>query len=232
MQAPELITVRDVAQEAAKLFSALAEEAVKARGRFRVVLSGGSTPLAMYDLLKSRALPWRDTWLYWGDERFVPYSDPRSNYGAAKARLLDAAPVPEHQVHPWPFVPGRPEVAAGAYAEVLREKAGEEPDFDLVLLGLGEDAHTASLFPGDDALGAEGLTVVARPESQAATRLSLTARALSRGRVVAFLVAGEGKREALAATLYGERDPLKYPAQAISARERLLWITDQAVAKP
>lgn len=225
----ELLTAEDVAQEAAALVSRLAEAAVAARGCFRVVLSGGSTPLAMYDLLKARALPWHATWLYWGDERFVPYSDPKSNYGAAKARLLDAALVPEHQVHPWPFVPDRPEVAAGAYAEVLRETAGEAPDFDLVLLGLGEDGHTASLFPGDDALAAEGLTAVVRPASQKTVRLTLTARALSQGRVVAFLVAGESKREALAATLYGERDPLRFPAQAISARERLLWISDQAL---
>lgn len=239
MPEAEIVSVPSVAEEAAGLFAALAREAVRERGSFKAVLSGGKTPLAMYDLLKAEDLPWRQTRLFWGDERFVPYSDPRSNFGAAKARLLDAVPVPQSQVHPWPYVPGRPEVAAGAYEELLGEMLGGPPrsgagldaGFDLVLLGLGEDGHTASLFPGADALGAEGLTVVARPDSAGVTRLSLTAEALSLGRVVAFLVAGESKRAALEETLYGERDPLKYPAQAIRAKERLVWLTDQDLGR-
>jgi 6-phosphogluconolactonase len=227
MRESNVHVVPSVAEAAANLFAESARESVAARGKFAVVLSGGSTPLAMYDLLRhDKDLPWKDTFFFWGDERFVPYSHPDSNYGAARARLLDHLPVAESHVHPWPFVPERPQVAADSYAEVLAERLGKPPLFDLVLLGLGEDAHTASLFPGGAALDAEALTVVTSSPS-GDTRLSLTPRALSQARVVAFLVSGESKREALLGTLYGERDPNRYPAQAITALERLVWLTDQ-----
>jgi 6-phosphogluconolactonase len=230
---PELHVVTSVARAGAELFAACARESVAERGRFAVVLSGGGTPLAMYDLLRAdygNTLPWADTLFFWGDERFVPYSHADSNFGAAKTRLLDGLPALQSNIHPWPYVPDRPEVAAAAYAQIITDRLGSPPSFDLVLLGLGGDAHTASLFPGDGALAATGLTAVTEPASQA-TRMTLTAQTLSQGRVVAFLVAGEGKRRALESTLYSERDPRRYPAQAISARERLVWLTDQDVVK-
>ena len=223
---PEVLNVPSVAEAAADLFADLARESVGREGRFVVLLSGGSTPLAMYKILRTRAdLPWKQTVIFWGDERFVPHDAAESNFGNADEALLEHVPVPLSNIHPWPFVPGDPEGAARTYETLLRETLGKPPRFDLTFLGLGEDGHTASLFPGTGAVHAEGLTVVSRTEARG-TRLSLTAGTLSRSRVVTFLVSGEGKREALTNTLRGAHDPERYPAQAIEAEERLLWLTD------
>ncbi len=218
----------DLPRSAAELFVEQAERSVRERGSFYALLSGGSTPLKMYHrLLQTHAdAPfWAHTHLFWGDERFVPHDHPESNYGVAKGSFLDSLSVPPENIHPWPYLEGDPERAASSYETALTEVLGPVPAFDLTLLGLGDDAHTASLFPGTGAVLAEGLTTVVRPEGKG-TRLSLTPRALSESRVVAFLVSGEGKREALAATLQGPNDPERYPAQAIGAQERLLWLTD------
>ena len=223
---PEILTVPAVAEAAADLFTELSKESVQKEGRFVALLSGGSTPLAMYEILKTRAdLPWEQTILFWGDERFVPHNDPDSNFGNADEALLKHVPVPLNNIHPWPFVPNDPEGAARTYETLLQATLGKLPRFDLTFLGLGEDGHTASLFPGTGAVQAQGLTVVSRTEERG-TRLSLTASALSRSRVVAFLVSGEGKREALTNTLRAAHDPERYPAQAVGAEERLLWLTD------
>lgn len=221
--------VTDVAEAAGALLAEKAEESVAASGRFMVVLSGGSTPLKMYAWLVEHytdAPFWRDTHVFWGDERFVPHSHPDSNYGAAKRVLLDPLPVPKGQIHPWPYLEGDPDAAAAAYADLLRQVLGDAP-FDLTLLGLGDDAHTASLFPGTGAVFDEGLTTVVRPAGKE-TRLSLTTGTLSRSRTVAFLVQGEGKRTALEATLAPNDAPdlNRTPARAVSALEELLWLTD------
>lgn len=221
--------VDNVAEAAGALFVEQAEASVRERGRFVVVLSGGSTPLKMYGWLQGHhadAAFWRDTHVLWGDERFVPHEQPDSNYGAAKAALLDHVPVPGAQVHPWPFLEDDPEGSAAQLADTLRTLLNDGP-FDLTLLGLGEDAHTASLFPGTGAVFDEGLTTVVRPPGKG-TRLSLTAATLSRSRTVAFLVQGEGKREALARTLAPDENPNfdQTPARAIRAQNDLLWLTD------
>lgn len=229
--------VKDVAETAGELLVAKAGESVQKSGRFVVVLSGGSTPLKMYAWLVEHhadAPFWRNTHVFWGDERFVPHDHPDSNYGAAKGVLLDSLPVPKGQIHPWPYLGGNPEAAAAVYADLLRQVLDDAP-FDLTLLGLGDDAHTASLFPGTGAVFDEGLTTVVRPAGKE-TRLSLTAGTLSHSRTVAFLVQGEGKRAALEATLAPDGtsdytsnqapDLNRTPARAVSAREELLWLTD------
>ena len=226
LMTPEILTVPSVAAAAADLFADLAKESVEREGRFVALLSGGSTPLAMYERLRTRDdLPWEQTVIFWGDERFVPHDDPQSNFGNADEALLEHVPVPLSNIHPWPFVPGDPEGAARTYETLLQATLGKPPRFDLTFLGLGEDGHTASLFPDTEAVRAQGLTVVSRTEERG-TRLSLTAGALSRSRVVAFLVSGEGKREALTKTLRAAHDPERLPAQAVGAEERLLWLTD------
>lgn len=221
--------VENVAEAAGALFVERAETNVRERGRFVVVLSGGSTPLKMYDWLleEYRDAPfWRDTHVLWGDERFVPHAHPDSNYGAAKAALLDHVDVPSSQVHPWPHLENDPEGSAAGLADTLRTLLEGGP-FDLTLLGLGEDAHTASLFPGTGAVFDEGLTTVVRPPGKG-TRLSLTAGTLSRSRTVAFLVQGEGKREALRRTLEPDENPNfdQTPARAVRAQNELFWLTD------
>lgn len=224
---PEILCVDDVTSAARRLFEERMRASVEARGRFTVALSGGSTPLPLYRQLASRtSLPWERTWLAWGDERYVPPDHPDSNAGAARRALLDEVPVPESQVLAWPYL-ASPEASAEAYAAALEEAFGHEPSFDLTLLGLGGDGHTASLFPGTGAALRSGLTLVVRPPGQGHPRLSLAAEALSRSRVVAFLVQGEAKRAALEATLSsGGDDPDRFPAHAIGARERLLIVTD------
>ena len=202
---------------------------VRERGRFVLALSGGSTPLGLYRALASRLeLPWDHTLVFWGDERFVPHDHEDSNYRAAKEAFLDALPLPEHNLYPWPEPHSGLglEQAARKYAETLRATLGKTPTFDLQLLGLGEDGHTASLFPGTGATRAAGLTLAARPSGVAQPRLSLTAPALSRSRTVLFLVSGESKRAALRAALAGEGEFERYPARAVSALEQLMWLTD------
>lgn len=221
--------VKNVAEAAGALFAKHAERSVAERGRFTVNLSGGSTPLKMYAWLVAQHADdpfWKHTYFFWGDERFVPHDHPDSNYGAAKAALLDPLEIAAAHVHPWPYHEGDPDSAAADYANLLQQTLGDKP-FDLTLLGLGDDAHTASLFPGTGAVFDEGLTTVVRPPGKE-TRLSLTSKMLSHSRTVAFLVQGEGKREALDRTLAPADTPDldRTPARAISAHEALIWLTD------
>lgn len=228
---PEVQKVEDVGVAGAQLFVETAQRSIRARGTFYVALSGGSTPLEMYSHLVEhyRDAPfWTQTQLFWGDERFVPHDDDDSNFGAAKAHLIRHVPIPDGQVHPWPYLEDEPERASHAYATIISEVLGGAPHFDLTFLGLGDDAHTASLFPGTGAVHEEGLTAVVRPDGKG-TRLSLTAPLLSQSRTVAFLVQGEKKRDALEGTLQGEGDLDHFPARAVSAQEQLLWLTDLAV---
>lgn len=227
--------VKDVSQAAGALFVAQAEASVAANGRFTVVLSGGSTPMKMYAQLAAEyadAPFWRHTHVFWGDERFVPHDHPDSNYGAAKEALLDRVALPPENVHPWPYVEDDPETAAMELGDTLQTFLSTAP-FDLTFLGLGDDAHTASLFPGTGAVFDEGTTTVVKPPGKE-TRLSMTANTLSRSRTVAFLVQGEGKKAALERTL--SPDPLpnydSTPARAIRAQNEVLWLTDVELTLP
>lgn len=235
----EITQTTDLTASALSLFESEMLRGVRARGRFAVALSGGSTPLGLYRALAGRTdLPWEQVLVFWGDERFVPHDHADSNYRAAREAFLDALPIPTGNIYPWPEPPAGEEArgealerAAAAYAATLRSALGEEPVFDLQLLGLGDDAHTASLYPGDPAVRATGLTVAARPEAAPQARLSLTAPALSASRAVAFLVSGEGKRAAFEGTLSGAGEDELYPARAVTALERVVWLTDLAAPR-
>ncbi len=224
--------VNDVARAATALFVERATASYQERGFFIVVLSGGSTPLKMYDLLCSDYADedfWAHTYLFWGDERFVPHDHPDSNYGAAKQRLIDKVAIPDANIIPWPYVEGDPEGACAAYARRVVDNTSNPPKFDLVFLGMGDDGHTASLFPGTGAVLEPGVAVVVEPKGKH-VRLSLTAETLSRGRTVAFLIEGESKRDPLKQTLAeaerAEPDLDRYPAAAIRAKEQLVCLTD------
>jgi 6-phosphogluconolactonase len=224
----DIRVVGDVARAAADVFIEQAELAVRERGQFAVALSGGSTPLAMYKLLiedSADATFWQFTHVFWGDERYVAHDHPDSNYGVAKEAFLEHVGIPTPHIHPMPYVADDPAAAARNYAVNLTQLLGNSPVLDLTLLGLGDDAHTASLFPGTGAVYAEGLVTVVATEAKG-TRISLTSSMLSASRTVAFLVAGEKKRHALADTLACNDDFDRYPARAINAQERLLWLTD------
>jgi len=229
----ECTRTTDLARSAADLFVASMLQAINARGEFIVSLSGGSTPLAMYGQLASQtSLPWDRVRVFWGDERFVPHDHADSNFRNAKQALLDRVPVPHDRIHPWPQPAGvgEPQAelarAAEEYGRALTQLLGSEPLFDLQVLGLGSDAHSASLYPHDPALHETALTSTATPSNVLHPRLTMTPRALSNSRTVAFLVSGEHKREALAGTLAApEADPA-YPARYIAAVDKRVVLTD------
>lgn len=219
-----------------------ARSAVRTRGRFSLVLAGGSTPERLYRLLagpEGSALPWADTHVFWGDERFVPETDEASNYRLAHDVLLRHLDLPAEQVHRMPTTELRtPQRAAETYEEMLRLYFRGEvtPPFDVVLLGLGEDGHTASLFPEDEPwadaadrrhwvrpiLGPER-----RPPRQ---RVTLSLHALQGARAVFFLVAGASKRPILRAILDGDQAARAYPAAYVRPRSSLVWFADEAAA--
>ena len=215
----------------------LTERALHRTGRFTLCLSGGSTPKRLFEILAGQPyrerFPWERTHLFWGDERFVPHDDKDSNYRMAREALLDHVPIPPAQIHPMP-VSGTPAEAALAYEQQLRVYYGEEtlestrPLFDVTLLGLGENGHTASLFPGTPALQ-ESLHWVAPVTSGVPQpRLTLTYPALACSGVVAFLVAGKSKHAVLQRVLDGDRE---MPAARISADGELHWFLDRAAAE-
>ena len=228
-----------LARAAASLFSQVTTAAVGERGRAFVALSGGSTPKRMGELLATPPyrdqVPWDKLEVFWGDERWVPESSAESNAGVAKRTFLDHVPVPPSQVHPFPAGTGDPEAAAAAYEATLRAVFGQPtgvPAFDLILLGMGDDGHTASLFPHTNALAETRALAVANPVPQQDTvRLTLTYPVLNAGREVVFLIGGAGKAVTLAAVLEGPERPTELPSQGIQpVSGRLTWLVDAAAA--
>lgn len=226
---PRVERVDDVAERAAELFVETLLASVRERDRFIVCLAGGRTPLPTYRRLAERAdLPWDRVHVFVGDERFVSDTHPDSNFGSIRGALLDHVPVPAGQVHPWPIL-ADPEASVAAYATVLDETLGGRP-FDLTLLGLGADGHTAGIFPHAGKTDAKTAAVASRPDGDGHPRLSLTPRRLSESRTVVFLVSGEEKRDALQALLASDDEPETVPARAVAATDRLLVLTDLAVS--
>jgi 6-phosphogluconolactonase len=225
-----------LSQAAAQLWVRQAAEAVQTRGRFSVALSGGSTPGRTYELLAqppfTDQVPWDRTHIFWGDERCVPLDDSRSNARVAHQTFLDRVPIPESQVHPI-FCHQSPEAGAAAYEAELRAfGAGAPPRLDLIFLGLGEDGHTASLFPGSAALEEKvRWAVPVYVPAQGFHRVTLTAPFINQAALVVFLVAGANKAMVLKEVLTGPRDPKRLPAQLISPRDgELHWLVDREAA--
>ncbi|MCA1612693.1 MAG: 6-phosphogluconolactonase [Acidobacteria bacterium] len=229
-------SAEEVARAAADWFASLAREAVAARGRFSVALAGGSTPRRVYEIIAADArdtIEWPKLHVFFGDERCVPPDHPESNYRMASESLLSRVPLPAENVH---RMIGEGDAAANArlYEDELRAFFGDEPwpALDLVLLGLGDDGHTASLFPATAALGERGAWVAANPvEKLGAFRLTLTAPAINHAARVAFVVTGGGKAGVLAEVVEGPRDPRKLPSQLIEPRAGTLhWFVDESAA--
>ena len=226
----------EVAERGAEVFKEIAQRAVEARGRFMLALAGGSTPRALYTRLASEhyasRIPWQATHVFWGDERCVPPESEESNYRMAYETLLRRVTVPREQVHRMRGE-DEPERAADDYARVLETEFREHaPRFDLILLGMGDDGHTASLFPHSEALDDTGHLVIAPfIEKLAAHRLTLTFRVINAAANVTFLVAGASKAATLRAVLKGERDDHELPARRVQPeRGELLWLVDEAAA--
>jgi len=211
--------------------------AAASHGRFAICLSGGSTPRRLYQRLAEPPfrdrMPWQRVHWFWGDERFVPWGHPDSNYGMARAALLDHAPIPSGNIHGI-ATGGRPDDAARAHERGLKAYYGAEaldparPLFDVQLLGLGPDGHTASLFPGTAVLDERQRWVAEVVGAKPEVRITLTYPALDSSAHTAFLVAGADKREILARALAADRS---LPAARVRPVGELVWFTD-AAARP
>ncbi|MBC8163562.1 MAG: 6-phosphogluconolactonase [Roseiflexaceae bacterium] len=225
-----------VAQEAAQRFVALAQEAVARRGQFSAALAGGSTPKAMYQLLAQPPLreqvPWEHVLLFWSDERFVAPDDAESNFLLAREALLDHIPLPAANAFPVPTIGSSPEAAAMAYAETIAANTGETMVLDLVLLGMGPDGHTASLFPGHPALTIlPSLDVIAVHHSPKPPpdRISFTLPLINRAANVLVLATGAEKAEAVRQCLRPAAGEAALPAGLVRPRPgTLTWLVDAA----
>ena len=222
-----------LAEAAARLFVEMAQEAIDGSGRFAVALAGGSTPQRAYELLADthrEDLDWGRVHVFFGDERGVPPDHEDSNYRMANEALLSRMPV--GSVHRMRGELSPPEAAAD-YERELRGFFGGPPVFDLVLLGIGEDGHTASLFPRTPALDVTDRLAAANPvEKLGTTRITLTAPAINAAYEVVFLVAGEGKAEPLKEILEGDADPHDYPAKLIRPPTGPpTWMVDRAASR-
>lgn len=237
---PDLRVFRDLeemSRAAACLFVEQAERAIHRRGRFLVVLSGGQTPTRLFQRLAAdyRArVDWRNTHIFWSDERCVPPEDEESNYGQAWRLLLRHVDIPQENIHRIRVDLG-PAEASKDYALTLRRFAAppsEWPHFDLVLLGLGDDGHTASLFPASPLEeGVPVLPITAHYQERPAQRVTLTPAAINSARTVIFLVAGASKAEALARALDETSDPRQVPARRIQPLNgELIWLVDKGAA--
>jgi len=237
----ELVIAPDLegaSHHAAAAFAEVARQAIEQRRACYLALAGGSTPRRLYQVLASgeHPLDWSRCIVFWSDERCVPPGDPESNYRLAQNELLSKVAVREEQVF---RLRGEidPERAAAEYEQAVRDAvpagADRTPRFDLLLLGLGADGHTASIFPGSPLLDDTGERLVAAvyvPHLDA-QRLTFTPRLLNAGRNVIFLVAGADKAEALAAVLEGEGPVGRYPTRAVAPVDgRVLWFIDEAAA--
>ena len=210
--------------------------ALAATGAFRVSLSGGSTPKALYTLLASDDLrgrfPWTQVSWYWGDERFVPYDHPESNYWMTREAMLAKAPVPPENVHPVP-TNGSPEEAASRYERTLQAAYGAavldqaRPLFDITLLGLGADGHTASLLPNDPVLQERKHWVAAVSHGRPEVRITMTYPVIESSRQVAFLVTGKEKAAIFSAIRTGA---CQAPAARVNPIGELIWFVDMAAA--
>jgi 6-phosphogluconolactonase len=230
-----------LARRAAQYFVEMAGEAVEAQGRARIAISGGTTPKFAFELLADTSQPWRGRmpWeqidLFWVDERSVPPDDPASNYRMTREALLDLVPLHPEQIH---RIEGElePEAAAARYESELRSsfrlEGAELPRFDLIALGIGDDGHTASIFPGTAAVHEVSRLVVANHVPQKDTwRITLTWPVINRARSVFFLAAGADKAFILNEVLTGPLDPERLPSQLIQPSSGILTLMlDKAAA--
>ncbi len=231
-----------LSRAAAEEFVRRAQEAAREKGAFTVALSGGSTPKSLYSLLSSESegfrsrIPWGSIHFFWGDERHVAPGDPESNYRMANETLLSKVPVPPGNVHRIKAENPDAALAAKEYEETLRKffklTPGQLPRFDLVLLGMGPCGHTASLFPGTEALKERERLVVAQwVEKFNAYRITVTPPVLNNAAHLIFIISGADKAETLRAVLEGDDEPERYPAQLIRPTQGdLLWLVDEAAA--
>ena len=225
---------RELSEAAAQIFVEEARRRISESGRFAVALAGGSTPKATYEILAReyggpKDLDWSKVHAFFGDERTVPPDHEDSNYWMAQKALLSHVPMGSVYRMRGEM---EPREAAALYEKELEEFFGGPPGLDLILLGIGDDGHTASLFPRTSALEAHDRWAVENSVEKLDTvRLTLTAPTINAARTVVFLVAGEGKTEALKEILESDADPYDYPAKFIQPASDPVWMVDEAAAR-
>ena len=209
------------------------QTAIETRGRFTIALAGGSTPKPLYESLSGQSLPWSKIHVFWGDERYVPATDKDSNQLMARQAWLDKIDIPASNIHPINTNGKDPAQDAKKHEAELHQffqtQSGTNPAFDLILLGMGDDGHTASLFPHTDALQVQDhLITVGNKDGQ--PRLTFSVPLINQARCVMFIVAGANKRPALKEVFSATGDAQNYPSRLIQPEGELLWLLDQAAA--
>ena len=229
----EILTDKSALVERARdLILERSQRAIESRGLFTIALAGGSTPKPLYEALSSQSLPWSKIYIFWGDERYVAATDKDSNQLMARQAWLDKVDIPEGNIYGVNTTAGDPEKDAKEYEIRLQHFFGIEqkfPAFDLILLGMGDDGHTASLFPHTEALKVrDRLITVGNKDGQ--PRITFTIPLINQARSVMFLVAGENKRPALSEVFADRGDELQYPSRSIQPEGELIWLLDKAAA--
>ena len=229
--------IENLSRAAANLFTAQAAESINEWDRFLVALNGGNTPMRLFQLLGTdfrEQVNWSKVHIFWGDERCVPPDDPGSSYGQARDILLSRVPIPDSNVHRIKGELG-PVEASKEYSLALKAISSpplDWPRFDLVYLGMGEDGHTASLFPGSPVdVAGPVIPVTAQYQDRPANRVTLTPVVFNGARKVVFMVTGENKANILAEVLSDRYNPGQYPAQRINPKDGgLIWLVDKGAA--
>ena len=216
-------------ERARELIIARLEEAIATKDRFTIALSGGSTPKPLYESLARESLPWSKIHIFWGDERYVPADHPDSNQLMARQAWLDRVELPESNIHPMSTTSGDPQQDAQRYAAELKQFFGDDqiPTLDLILLGMGDDGHTASLFPQTEALQvSDRLITVGNKDGQ--PRLTFTVPLINQASCVMFAVAGANKQEVLEHVFAPQEDSSQYPSRLVQPQGELIWLLDDA----
>jgi 6-phosphogluconolactonase len=229
-------TKQEIASHAADMFVTAAQSAIQERGKFVVALTGGSSPIALYQLLATPEykdkIDWDKVYIFWGDERWVALDNDLSNAKMSAENLIDHVPVPKSNIFPMYRDGVTPEDFALEYEQSIKTIAGQKGQFDLILLGMGDDGHTASLFPGEAVLKEEYKWVAAyylAPQNM--YRITLTAPLINSARQIVVLTFGENKAHALNHVLYGDYNPEQYPTQLLKPVDgKLLFLIDTAAA--
>jgi len=219
----------ELIERSRELVIAKIQAAIAERGRCTIALAGGSTPKPLYEQLAKAAINWQRLHVFWGDERYVPADHPDSNEGMARKAWLDQVPLPATNIHPMPTNAADPEAAVNQHDEELRTffevQPGEFPQLDVILLGMGDDGHTASLFPHTAALKvSDRLVTVGNKDGQ--PRLTFTAPLINAARTVIFIVAGANKQLALRGVFAETGDAELYPSRLIQPAGELWWLLD------
>lgn len=207
-------------------------DAIAARGRCSIALSGGSTPKPLYQKLAQADLPWQQLVILWGDERYVPHDHADSNARMAHEAWLNQVPIPPEQILPMSTGSDNPSQDAARYEQTLRQLFDQPagiPAVDIILLGMGDDGHTASLFPQTEALTVrDRLITVGNHDGD--PRITFTVPLINRGRHVLFLVSGANKQDALS-HVFGDADAQHYPSKLVQPQGELRWLLDQAAGE-